>query len=299
MKVSCIIPFYNSEKYFEETIQSVLAQTFKDFELILVDDSSTDGSKAIADKYQKLDPRIVVTSNKYEKGISGARNSGLDIAKGEYIANLDSDDISLPTRFEKQVQFLDANPDIGVVGTEMQEFGSRDYHWPVHTVQAELKVYFLAYPTIWNPAGMYRKKIIDDFGIRYRSEFDFAEDGDFWLRLLGVTKFGNIDEVLVKYRIHGESVSISRLAQQKETWRKIISRLYKEIGIESLSDELFEVFYLYDMEEYEDKSREWKEKAFKDMDALLEANRESQAVDQATLEKLVADVKIKVSEYID
>ena len=114
--ISVLMPVYNSEKYVAEAIESILCQTYKDFEFIIINDASTDSSLKIIAKYAKQDKRIKLINNKKNVKISASLNKGLSIAKGKYIARMDSDDISLPSRFELQTKFLADNPAVGIVG---------------------------------------------------------------------------------------------------------------------------------------------------------------------------------------
>ena len=129
-KISVVMPVYNGEKYLREAIESILDQTYQDFEFIMVNDASTDGSGSILSEFANLDQRIRILTNESNLGIAGATNRGIAQARGEYIALMDQDDISLPERFEKQVEFLSNHPDISVLGTNsiiLEEDGT--YHY--------------------------------------------------------------------------------------------------------------------------------------------------------------------------
>ena len=117
------MPAYNAEKYINEAIDSILAQTFTDFEFIIIDDGSTDSTCAIVESYS--DSRIRFFKNEHNLGVAATLNRGLDLARGEYIARMDADDISLPTRFEKQAAYMDSHPDVVVCGTGVECFGAR------------------------------------------------------------------------------------------------------------------------------------------------------------------------------
>ena len=122
-KISVVMPAYNAEKYIGEAIESILNQTFKDFEFIIINDGSVDHTKEIIREYN--DPRIVLLENDKNRGIVLSLNKGLDAATGKYIARMDADDIALKNRFERQVEYLDEHKDIGVLGTGICTFGEK------------------------------------------------------------------------------------------------------------------------------------------------------------------------------
>ncbi|HRZ85594.1 MAG TPA: glycosyltransferase [Candidatus Paceibacterota bacterium] len=216
--VSVVMPVYNSEKYVAQAIESVLNQTFKDFEFIIIDDGSTDKSLEIIKKYAKKDKRIKVIVNNSNLKICKTLNKGIKLAKGKYIARMDSDDISLPTRFEEQVNFLEKNPDVGIVGSYIKLFedsgkilGIRKYSQE----DKELKERIFFYSPFAHPTVMMRKEIFDK-GIYYQ-EVDFpSEDLNLWFRIGSRYKFSNIPKVLLNYRYHENSTTGSKLRKMEK-----------------------------------------------------------------------------------
>jgi len=202
-KISVIMPVYNSGQFLEESIESILNQTFDNFEFIIIYDNSTDNSLEIIKKYMALDKRIILIENKIKSGIAAARNKGLDISRGQYIALIDSDDISLPTRLEKQYLFLENNSNyflIGSNGIRVDENGNY-----LETVKFGEDPTLNARPClILNSSVMFRNS-----DVRYREKFIFAEDCDFYLILLtrGL-KLRNIDEILIKVRMRVSSTTL-------------------------------------------------------------------------------------------
>ena len=203
--VSVIMPCYNSEKYLKEAIESILNQTYANFELIIVDDGSTDNTWRIIQEYKKKDFRVVTTKNLYKKGIPGGMNTGLDLSRGRYITRMDSDDISLPTRFEKQVSFLTNNEKYGFCSTNMSAFGKIDSPGLYKKQEAPLEWLFFWSNPVPSAATMYRAKIIKDNGIKFR-DYKVGQDYDFLAQVQTVTK-GYIlyEESLYQYRIHTDS----------------------------------------------------------------------------------------------
>ncbi len=221
--VSVVMPVYNCEKYISEAIESILNQTYKNLELIVVDDGSTDGSREIIDKIAIKDNRLKIFSHKKNKGISKALNKAISNSKGKYIARLDSDDVSLPQRLEKQVYILEKNTEIGVCGTRgiaINEKGERVSY--LNTLTGHLLNY-----NYWKPSpfisssSMIRKSIFK--GELFDSRLDTVEDYDMWLRLKKYCRFFNLRQQLVLYRINSEGVSNKKFHKQRQLSKKAFS----------------------------------------------------------------------------
>lgn len=216
--VSVIMPVYNSERYLKEAIESILNQTFQDFEFLIFDDGSTDNSKEIIKEYVDKDDRIVPFFSEINCGYVVHLNKGIELAKGEFIARMDSDDISLPTRFEKQIDFLKKNPHIGVLGSStilINEDGKEIGAFKKETDYQLL--HFLSYfmNPISHPTVMFRKEIV--FYLKgYRLEYMPAEDYNLWVRALKHTKVASLKESLLTYRVHSKSISKARSHKQKK-----------------------------------------------------------------------------------
>lgn len=207
MKISLIMPVYNAAKYVSEAIESILNQTYKDFELIIIDDCSTDNSMQIVSSYK--DDRIKIIHNERNAGIAQSRNNGLKVAKGEYIALMDDDDISLPQRFEKQMNFLDSNPDFDFVGGryqiidkkgEVTSESGKALHNPLY-----IKASFFFRNIISNGEMMFRRSIISQYNIRYADNQLGMEDFRFWIECSKIGKFYMLDQVFLQHRIHDTS----------------------------------------------------------------------------------------------
>lgn len=217
-KISVIMSVYNAEKYLRDGIESILNQTFADFELIIIDDVSIDNSNKIIDEYSKKDRRIVWLRNEKYLGIPETRTKVIKYAKGKYIAIADADDISISTRFEKQYSYLEKHQDCGVVGSFIQLFdsdteniiGIRKYYEDDQNLRKRL---FL-YSPIAQPACMIRKEVFDIVGY-YDPKYLLAEDLDLWFRIGTAYKFANIQEVLLRYRVHKNSTTISKTKQME------------------------------------------------------------------------------------
>ena len=203
-RVSVLMPAYNAEKYIGESIDSILGQTFDDFELIIVNDGSTDNTAEIVRKYARQDTRIKFIDNKKNAGVAKTRNQLLDAACGEYIAFQDSDDISRPYRLATQVKFLDSHPDISVLGAAMETFP--EYETVSYIENPKLLDFYIA-NAVSNAVVMFRKSDIDKYGFRYNEKYQTCEDYDFWVRVVRVLKIHNLRDVLINYRVLPQSLS--------------------------------------------------------------------------------------------
>ena len=216
---SVVMPVYNTKEiYFRAAIESILQQTFQHFELIIVDDCSEPYIREIVDSYH--DSRIHYMRQKEQSGAAAARNAALDKARGEFIAFMDSDDISLPDRLGKQVDYLHANPDIGCLGTKFRQLKvDKLGHCPTIPMEhAAIESYLLFCGCAFCQSSvMVRRSVLEANAIRYRSEYVPAEDYALWLDLIGKTRFATLGDELVHYRIHPQGIScrISSVQMQK------------------------------------------------------------------------------------
>ena len=204
-KVSILFPVYKTASFLKEAIDSILTQTFTNFELILLDDCSPDNAEEIINTYD--DPRIVRYRGVQNVGLGNVLNVGVAMAKGEYIARMDSDDISLPERIQFQVDFLDSHPEYDLVSVGMREFGNgnRDHFYDNETEQIKFNALF--YSPILHASSMWRKDSFD--GLLYDQSFVPSEDYDLWTRaLIKGIKMRNLPRVLYLYRIfQGQATS--------------------------------------------------------------------------------------------
>jgi glycosyltransferase involved in cell wall biosynthesis len=227
-KVSVIMPAYNSEKYIGEAIESILNQTFTDFEFIILNDGSTDNTAKIIKEYAKKDKRIRFINNKKNRGIVGVLNQGLDLATGKYIARMDSDDISLPERFEKQIKYMEQHPECGVLGTWFHMFGNKDYiitnRPKILDILKILHGYSVGHPTV-----MIRKSVIDKYEFRYKNDYKYCEDYELWSRMIFVTEIHNLQEVLLNYRWSGDNISVVHSEKQQELTEKVRQNILNKI----------------------------------------------------------------------
>lgn len=205
VKVSVLMPVYKTnEAYLREAIESTLKQTFTDFEFLIVDDCPSDTRESIVKSYN--DPRIIYSINAQNMGITGVRNKMIDMAQGEYLAIMDHDDVSLPERFQKQVEILDAYPEIGVVGCKTQRMSNGNFS-KNPTNDEDIRLALMRVCAITHPSAMIRKSVLTDNNIRYEEEFSPSEDYALWCRLIPYTKFYNLKDPLFLYRDHAQNTS--------------------------------------------------------------------------------------------
>ena len=219
--VSVLMPTYNNARHIRDAVDSILVQTFTDFELVIVIDGATDNSEEILREY--TDSRIRILPLPQNMGRPYARNTALQAAQGKYIVWMDADDISLPRRLEKQVAFMDAHPDVAVCGGAIQCFHKEDacVIFPFRSEAVTAGLFFS--PTIANPASCSRRDIILRYGVSYDAALPRAEDYDFWRQLLLVhkQKGANIPDVLLLYRVE----NLLNSAGHIEVQRRILAQL--------------------------------------------------------------------------
>lgn len=230
--MTVLLPVYNGADVVGNAIESVLAQSWDDFELLIIDDGSTDTTTHVIAGH--VDPRIRLVHNDRNLGITATLNRGLDLACGKYIARMDADDLCHPLRLERQIRFLDASPETGVVGSWTKvlstaadsrtaaRFMARAIVYRALRIDgyvfhpqsdAEIRFVMMLNCPLSHPSVMVRKSLIDEYGLRY--EFPFAEDYEFWTRCAQRTQFANIPEVLLTYRQHSSNTSKKYAAEYR------------------------------------------------------------------------------------
>jgi len=206
--ISVVMPAFNAEQYIAESIQSILDQSFDNFELIIIDDASTDRTFEILCEYAKKDSRIRVFSNEKNLGIAGNRNLGVSLAVGKYLAWQDADDVSLPYRLEEQYQFLETHLDVGIVGGYLELFFGDSIQGVRRYAEGDLALRksIFKYSPVAQPAAMIRKDVLDRAGI-YDLSYPPAEDLDMTFRIGMISKLANIPRILIRYRVSETSAT--------------------------------------------------------------------------------------------
>lgn len=225
--VSVIIPVYNAERFVESAVRSIMNQTYTNLEILVTDDCSTDGSFEILQRLASEDSRITLYRNEANLKIVGTLNSLVAAASGKYIARMDADDISLPKRIEKQVAFLESNPDYTLCGTNawhIDENGRRIGRSCLPESFEENKFFLQFYSTFYHPTVMLRSEIYKQN--LYDEKFLYAEDYELWARLVfeKSAKGANIKENLFKYRIFKNQSSKKHRKEQNESSARIFDK---------------------------------------------------------------------------
>ncbi len=294
-QVSVLIPVYNRAAYVGEAIESVLAQTFADFEVLVIDDGSTDRSREVARTYR--DPRIRLLCHERNEGLPRTRNAGIDAARGTYAAFLDSDDIALPTRLAKQVAFLDRHPDHAAVGAWVDWMD--DAGRPLGRVKRkplaaqDVAALRLFRQGIENTASMARTAILREY--RHDERFEVSEDFELWARVAAEHGIANLPEVLVRRRAHAQQTSKGRDEQNRLYRQAIYARQLEALGIAFEEEDLQRHYLLRRMRksgftpnrEYVDWAEAW-------LLALQAANSRARRYPEPALSHLLGGFWLKV-----
>lgn len=239
--VSVVMPVYNVEKFLREAIDSILNQTYKNIELIIIDDCSTDNSRDIIKSYS--DSRIRAYFNEENLQQPRTRNKALKLANGKYIAVMDSDDISLPNRIEEEVKFMESNKDIDVCGSYIKTFGgskSRLVRTPLS--DEDFKAVSVITSPVAHSTVMLRHSSFEKFNIQYDLDYRYSQDFELWSRLIFEgAKFANIPNVLVHYRENPTGVTHGHSSESQKYNEKVIIRNLKILFGDSYNfDDIFE-----------------------------------------------------------
>ena len=246
MKVSVLTPIYKTdERFLREAIESVLKQTFADFELLLLDDCPEDSRETVVRSYD--DKRMVYLKNDRNLGITASRNKLIDLAKGEYLAVFDHDDICRPERFAKEVAYLDSHPECGVVGGWTKPTNGTPNIYP--ETDHAIKLAMMEGASVWHPASMIRRSALDAAKARYEADYTPVEDYMLWMRLVPHTGFHNLQEVVLDYRWHEANTSVVRKREldaqdlRCKAWAKVnLPELYAEYELSRTTERRVRLF---------------------------------------------------------
>lgn len=232
-KISVVLPVFNAQKYVGNAVRSILSQSFTNFELIVINDGSSDGTTAILSEFQKQDSRLILISRD-NKGLVASLNEGVDLARGEWIARMDADDIALPQRFERQLQWLEQTG-ADICGSWIQLFGTADKRIIKHSqTDGAIKMELLFGSPFAHPTVMMRSELVRN--LRYDSVWEKAEDYDLWERAArSGWKMTNVPEVLLQYRQHETQISTAASTKQHQLTqliqRRYWSYVFDEMGL--------------------------------------------------------------------
>ncbi len=258
--ISVLMPAYNAEEYIAEAIESILNQTFKYFEFIIVDDCSTDSTLKIIQEYAKVDKRIIVRKNEKNLKICGTLNKGIELAGGKYIARMDADDWSYPDRLYKQFRFMEKNPDIVLSGgtieicdEKMNVLNKRKYS----IADEEIRKKIFRYSPFGHPATIWKTEIIKKSG-SYNEAFIVAQEYDLYFRVGKMGKFGNLLDTIYRLRIHNKSSSQTFSKKQEINTLFIRLKAHIEYGYKlSILDKCYLVMQYLSMYLISQKLKFW------------------------------------------
>lgn len=282
------MPAYNAAAFIEASIQSVLAQEYTNWELLIINDGSTDGTAEIAVKHAEQDNRIKYYENEENKGLVYTRNKGLQEAKGKYIANLDSDDLALPSRLTKQVYFVEKNPDIVLVGSACELIDSLGNKIGIEKrpIKGEMLHSLLVFSNYFINSSVLFRKSPTEKACKYKEGFQLAEDYEFFTQLATYGSITNLNEKLVKYRIHDQNISRLKKEKLEKATKVIQNSLLQRIGIKASVKQLNLHYQLVDKTPLKEKAflneiEEW-------LLLISQANKKMEAFEKKSFDHLCA-----------
>tara|TARA_B100001093_G_scaffold367805_1_gene352712 strand:- start:13936 stop:14967 length:1032 start_codon:yes stop_codon:yes gene_type:complete len=286
-KVSVIMSVYNGEKYVKEAIESVLAQSFKEFEFIIIDDGSTDSSVATVTGYD--DKRIRFLKNDKNRGLAYSLNQGIEEANGKYIARMDSDDICLENRLELQYNYMEAHPDIGISGAAAKVFGNESRPLKYPGDPEELKILLLYHSPLIHPTVIFRTDIFrQNKNLRYQEDPPTAEDYDMWEKASYVVKIGNLPECVLLYRVDHEIKIPKYLSEQNQGNLDVKRRILRKLLSRDVSDDELQTHIDFSQVRIIGKTDDLMN-IFKWAEILLQANFNQKIYDQSKFENQILE----------
>ncbi|MEM9885723.1 MAG: glycosyltransferase family A protein [Bacteroidota bacterium] len=293
--ISVILPVYNAEKYLKACIESLLCQSFQNFELIVVDDASTDESIALVEAFD--DSRILLVENEQNRGPAFRMNQGIALAKGSFIARMDADDLAMPQRLERQYTFFQQHPDYALLGTDMEFFGASNHWFPLkhytYYDHESLKIRAFFYTPLAQPSIMARASIFQHF--QYREDFYTAEDYHLFVRILDQYKASNLKEQLVRYRLHDQNISKLKKGETLARLAEVYALKFELEGIKIVEED-FKTHLLIPPANYSDLSFEEMKRIESWLLRLFDILIEEKGYDAEKLKAVFAEVWYRVGE---
>ena len=285
--VSVVMPVFNSAAYLQEAIDSMSRQTLRDFELIAIDDGSTDKSLDILQRC--IDLRLTIVRNDQNLGIPRSLNRGLSLATGVYVARMDADDISMPERFARQVAYLDAHPEIGLLGARVKYLGQWAGLSDDRLLSAEACAAYLLFATpVAHPTVMMRRSVLSKHNLSYDESFQSAQDYELWTRFSQVSGITNLSERLLKYRMHSANITTRVRNPTAERVRGTMLRQLGRLGLDPSPDECQMHEVIANSERLNDV--ESLERALRWLEVLRKANDKAGLMDAAGMDEALAFV---------
>ncbi|WP_119069680.1 glycosyltransferase family 2 protein [Aggregatilinea lenta] len=230
--ITVLMAVHNGAATLREALDGILAQTLADFEVVVVDDASTDATPELLRAAAEADPRVRIVRNAENLGLTRSLNRGWDLAQGRYIARMDADDVALPERFARQVALLDAQPEVGVCGTWIETIGDPAGDvWDFPADDAAIRSRLIFENVMPHSTVMFRRAAFDDAGLRYDPAFTAAQDYDLWVRAAPLVRFANVPEVLLHYRVHPAQIGSARRAEQRACAQRVRRAQIERLGL--------------------------------------------------------------------
>jgi glycosyltransferase involved in cell wall biosynthesis len=290
--VTVLMPLYNGAHYVREAVGSILRQTWKDFELLIIDDGSTDAGPEIVSAMR--DERIVLLRNPSNMGVAATLNNGLDVARGHYIARMDADDISLANRLEHQVRFMDEHPDVGISGGWVRLFGGGElpYTCRVPGESREVAAYILFENPLWHMTVMLRRDAMNHHALRYNPGFSRSEDYDLWIRAGHCFLLANLERVLVRVRRTQGSATRANWNEVTHQTEVLLGRQLSDLGMSVTEEEV--AFHHRIGRGYRMASRNQIKLAESWLSRLVSENGQRLVFDEVALRKIVGMIWFRV-----
>jgi len=282
--VSVVMPVYNAESFLQEAIESILNQTYTNFEFIILNDGSSDNSLKIIESF--ADKRIKLLSSLENKGLVWQLNTGFKVSKGKYIARMDSDDVALPTRLFKQVEFLEKRKEVGVLGSFVKPLLANSNNapiWKMPTQNDAIKTHLLEGAVFCHPSVMLRAAVIKSAAVYYNPDYKHCEDYKFWVDLIPFSKFANLAEPLVLYRLHEGQVSHTWQEIQQHQMQRIIATQLKALQVSENSVDILQNLFIGRF-----KHMQFAE-TYRAINELVILNKENQVYKPKYLKRLLAN----------
>jgi glycosyltransferase involved in cell wall biosynthesis len=285
--VSVLMPVYNGEKFLREAIDSILIQSFTDFEFLIINDGSTDTTETIILSYD--DTRIRYEKNESNLKLIATLNKGIQLCTGKYIFRMDADDISHFQRIQKQVAFMESNHEIGICGSWFEAFGEVENTIVKYKeTHDEIMTKMLYQCHFCHPSIIIRRELFEGLELYFDENYSHAEDYEFYLRAAKKWKFHNLQEVLLKYRIHDESVSNKFKSIQIGNSLKIKNRFFAELNTQ-ISNEELQAFEALNYQDYSNVKLDFEKLQFL-LESLWMGNKAKKIINENYFENYLQDL---------
>lgn len=260
------MPVYNNGPYLREALDSILEQTFADFEVLLYNDGSTDNSKEILDSYD--DSRLRIVNSSENKGLIHWLNRGIEDARGKYIARMDGDDISMPDRFEKQFRLMEEHPEIGICGTQLEIIGTGQKILRP-TTDDDLRWWIFRGTPFAHPSVIIRVSVLRENNLQYNPQAYLVEDFDLWWRMGRYCRIANLNDILLRYKVHQDQVSSAKSELQSANHMLSLNGFIKWLQLNPLIYSPEKLYKAFNEElESNPENLEWVYKFFLELERL-------------------------------